>query len=199
MRLHLIMFLSILVSCTVDKKQNPGTGELKQKDSLKQLELNQLKNSIAQEGSIKQEDNELIGMWQNSPEIGSGYTNHYEFFKNGDFTFNYNEMICDNRDINYSGTWELINDNDLKLTIKKKTMIIGGKLVPTGGAGSCASDYYIEGGEVKTQDLNDFKYQEIILSSVTIDTEKRDLKTRKFNKEQFWKIKDSASLEEDGN
>lgn len=132
-------------------------------------------------------------MWQDSPEIASGYTDYYKFFDNGDFSFNYNEMICDKRSIKYSGTWELINDDNLKLTIKKKTIVVGGKLVSTEGTGSCASEFQIEGGELKTVELKDFETQDIKLSLITVDSEKRNLKTRYFDERQFWKLRDDPA------
>ncbi len=136
---------------------------------------------------------ELIEMWQDSPEVASGYTDYYKFFDNGDFSFNYNEMECDKTTIDYSGTWELINDSELKLTIKKKRIIVGGKLVPTEGTGSCASEFYIEGGELKTVELKDYEVQNISLSLTTIDTEKGNLKSRAFDKRQFWKLGDDPA------
>jgi hypothetical protein len=136
---------------------------------------------------------ELIGMWQDSPEIASGYTDYYKFLDNGDFSFNYNEMECDKRTIDYSGTWELINDSELKLTIKKKRIIVGGKLIPTEGAGSCASEFYIEGGELKTVELKDYEIQNISLSLTTIDREKGNLNTRTFDKRKFWKLGDDPA------
>ncbi len=165
MRFQSIVIILIFFSCTTEKKRVSDTADKK----------------------------ELIGMWQDSPEIASGYTDYYKFFDNGDFSFNYNEMICDKRTIDYSGTWELMTSDDLRLTIKKKTIVVGGKLVSTEGAGSCASEFQIEGGEVKTIELKYFETQVIKLSFITVDSEKRDLKTRTFDKRQFWKLRDDPA------
>ena len=187
MTFRTIIFLLIICSCTVDKK---STGSTTLQESIKNEDNKQV-NSAEQEESETATD--LIGIWQNSPEIASGYTDYYEFFENGDFIFNYNEMICDKRTINYSGTWKLEGNDSLKLTIQQVTTVIGGKRVPTLGAGSCASDYYIDGGERKVIDLKDFVHQNIILSFISVDKEKRDLKTRTFDKDRFWKIKDESA------
>lgn len=133
---------------------------------------------------------ELIGMWQDSSQVASGYTDNYRFFENGDFIFGYNEMICDKRTLNYSGTWELNEGDQLKLTIKKKRIVEGGKLVPA--MGSCASEYDIEGGEVRSIELTDFEIQGILLSPITEDKE-RPYVTRTFNKKQFWKLRDDPN------
>jgi len=132
----------------------------------------------------------MIGIWQDSPEIASGYSDHYIFYSNGNFSFNYNQMVCDNRTIRYSGTWKLQRDS-LYLTASDKTVIVGGKLVPTGEAGSCASDYYIEGGEKKTIPFQDV--QTLQLSDITIDSVKYDYKRRTFNGKPFWRIQDEPT------
>ncbi len=129
---------------------------------------------------------ELVGVWQAIPEVASGWADTYQFFDSGEFKFNFSQMICDKRTLDYSGTWELINKDELKLTVKAKTILEGGKLVPA--MGSCGSEYEIEGGEVKIVILNKTEIQIIHLTTVTIDRENRELKTRTLNGKSFWKF-----------
>ena len=135
---------------------------------------------------LTEEENELVGVWQAIPEVASGWANTYQFFDNGEFKFNFSQMICDNRTLDYSGTWELIGKDKLKLTIKAKTILEGGKLVPA--MGSCGSDYEIEGGEVKNVKLAKLEIQDIQLSSTIIDKDNLELKTRRLSGKSFWKF-----------
>jgi hypothetical protein len=134
---------------------------------------------------------ELVGIWQAIPEMASGWADTYQFFDNGDFVFHYNQMICDKRTIDYSGTWELIGTDKLKLTIKARTILVGGKLVPA--TGSCGSDYEIEGGEIKNVELDEPEVQAIQLSTAAIDKENRDLTTRAFAEKPFWRVDDDPA------
>jgi hypothetical protein len=148
--------------------------------------------SCSAENKKSVDSKELVGIWQAIPEIASGWADTYQFFDNGAFTFNYSQMICDKRTLDYSGTWELITADKLKLTINSKTVLEGGKLVPA--MGSCGSDYEIEGGEVKEIKLKNIEVQNIQLSTITVDKEKRDLRTRTFNGQAFWKFDDDPTM-----
>jgi hypothetical protein len=94
-------------------------------------------------------------------------------------------MLCDKRNQSYSGTWELTS-GDLILNATTQTIVEGGELVPA--TGSCASDYEIEGGEVKeTPFTQTFTYSKL---TVTPDTENRELPTITLDQKNFWKLKD---------
>jgi hypothetical protein len=129
---------------------------------------------------------ELVGIWQVIPEVASGWADTYQFFDNGKFIFNYSQMVCDNRTLDYSGTWELMSSNTLKLTIDKRTILDGGKLVPS--MGSCGSEFEIKGGEVKDIKLKDIEIQNVQLSKIATDTVHRELKTRTLDNKSFWKL-----------
>jgi hypothetical protein len=89
----------------------------------------------------------LIGIWQNSPEMAAGWSDNYQFFDNGTFQFNYNQMDCEKRIVYLKGDWTL--DKDIVvLSIKEELIIDGGKLVES--IGSCGSDSTLEGGKKKT-------------------------------------------------
>ncbi|MFZ6010326.1 MAG: hypothetical protein ACOYXT_08245 [Bacteroidota bacterium] len=129
---------------------------------------------------------ELVGIWQAIPEIASGWADTYRFWDNGEFIFHYSQMICDNRTLDYSGTWELTGTENLKLTIKSKTVLEGGKLEPA--MGSCGSDYEIVGGEVKEIKLDRVEVQDIRLSVIALDNKHVDMKTRTVDGRPFWKM-----------
>jgi hypothetical protein len=129
---------------------------------------------------------ELVGIWQEMPDVASGWADTYRFWDNGEFIFHYSQMICDNRTLDYSGTWELTGTDKLKLTIKAKTVLEGGKLEPS--MGSCGSDYEIVGGEVKDIKLDRAEILNIQLSPVTLDNKHADMKTRTVDGRSFWKM-----------
>ncbi len=130
---------------------------------------------------------EFVGIWQDSPEVASGWSDTYQFFDNGEFIYRYNQMVCDKRTLDYSGTWELTDTDKLKIIVNEKTILEGGKLVPS--SESCGSDYEIEGGEEKK--VKDSKTYTIKLSAISVDKKKRDLKTRTFDGKAFWKLEDN--------
>jgi hypothetical protein len=133
-------------------------------------------------------EEEFIGIWQVIPEVASGWADAYRFFDNGKFIFHYSQMVCDNRTLDYSGTWELTDNQNLKLKIDKKTIIEGGKLVPA--MGSCGSDFEIEGGQVKEISLKNIETQTLQISKISSDKKNRDLKMVMFDSKSFWKLED---------
>lgn len=178
MRLFVLLVL-ILVSACARKKQAAA-------DSDHSADTTSL--SVQTSGQKPITTDEMVGVWQESPDVGSGYLDHYKLMSDGSFRFVYNEMICDKRTIGYSGTWQILGDK-LKLSIFTKSVIVGGKRVPTGDAGSCASDYYIEGGEKKDISFKDF--QTITLSEIAVDTAKYDFNRVTFNGKRFWRVSDN--------
>ncbi len=94
-------------------------------------------------GQLKSDS--LSGIWQDMPYIASGWSDNYQFFSDGTFRFNYNQMDCSKRLISKSGKWTIEDTFSLKLTIENYKIIKGGKLVDSDG--SCATDKMIEGGE----------------------------------------------------
>ncbi len=131
---------------------------------------------------------EIIGIWQDSHEVASGWSDTYQFFENNEFIYRYNQMICDKRTLSYSGTWELAGER-LKIKVSEKTVLEGGKLVPA--MGSCGSEYEIEGGEIKT--INYVRTYDMQLSSIIVDKENRDFRTMTFDSKRFWKLKDDPT------
>ncbi|RPH29908.1 MAG: hypothetical protein EHM93_16660 [Bacteroidales bacterium] len=85
----------------------------------------------------------MIGIWQNSPEIASGWSDNYQFFSDGTFRFNFNQMDCQKRMIYYKGNW-IVDKEIIQLTVKEKLIIVGGKMIQS--FGSCGSDSTLENG-----------------------------------------------------
>ena len=127
---------------------------------------------------------DLVGIWQDSPVVAAGWSDTYLFYSDGKFVFHYSQMVCDSRDVSYSGTWELRDEGKLELTIKSKTVIVGGTLVKA--SGSCASEYEIEGGEEKAIEVANPENLLIILSDYMIDTENHSIGTILFNGVRYW-------------
>jgi hypothetical protein len=89
----------------------------------------------------------LSGVWQDMPYIASGWSNTYQFFSDGTFRFNYNQMDCSKRLISKSGDWTILDTVNLRLSIDNYKIIKGGKLIDSDG--SCATEKMIEGGEIQ--------------------------------------------------
>jgi hypothetical protein len=87
----------------------------------------------------------LIGVWQDSPSLGSGWSSNFQFFEDGRFNYNHNQMNCTDSVITESGYYHY-EDGILYLDYDSITYISGGQLIPS--TGSCASEYEISGGEI---------------------------------------------------
>jgi hypothetical protein len=111
----------------------------------------------------------LIGVWQDSRLVASGWTNTFLFFKDGSFKFFYNQMDCSKRIVSYSGKWK-VNEDELDLNVKKKAIIEGGHLELSNG--SCASDSMIVGGVEKVVKLK--PPEEIIYSLSEVYSDNQD-------------------------
>lgn len=87
---------------------------------------------------------DLIGIWQDSPVLGSGFSDTYQFFPDGTYIFNFNQMDCAKTEIWHSGTWQVENKM-LILEIKNLLKIENGELVKVTG-GSCGSEFELING-----------------------------------------------------
>ena len=116
---------------------------------------------FAGSGSAQIQRDSLVGVWQDSKIVASGWTNTFLFFNDGGYKFFYNQMDCSKREVSMSGNWKVKYD-ELKLTVNQKDIIEGGTVELS--IGSCASDSMIVGGIEKTVFL---KPSEKILYSVS--------------------------------
>jgi hypothetical protein len=135
----------------------------------------------------------LVGYWHAAPGIPAGWAERYIFYPNYTFYYGTSTMDGTDRTRSISGTW-FVREGTLCLEITSKSVIIGGKLVPS--TGSIGTDNQIEGGEVTIIDLSEEpEIQEIELGSVeVIENYKYTPETnpyafkRKFGEKYFWKF-----------
>lgn len=88
----------------------------------------------------------LLGVWQDSDVMGSGWSNRYHFFADGHFSFVTSTMDCSSRLRQIDGTWTL-EKGQLKLNKQRVLTFEGGKLEPS--IGSCGTPYELVDYEVK--------------------------------------------------
>lgn len=112
MRIFVLLVLVLVIAC--ERKKQPATDHSADTASVSVPAIGN-SNPITID--------EMIGVWQESPEIGSGYLDHYQFMPDSSFRFVYNEMICDKRTIGYSGTWKIVGDK-LKITISRSRLLL---------------------------------------------------------------------------
>lgn len=96
-----------------------------------------------------QSERSLIGVWQGIPVIGSGWSDNYQFFEDGSFNFNHNQMMCDDSVFTESGSYQL-ESGILTLQFQTITFLTGAELEPS--SGSCASEFELVGGTVITKE-----------------------------------------------
>ncbi len=101
------------------------------------------------ESTLSPVERRLVGVWQDSPVMASGWGDTYLFHHDGKFVFYANQMDCGKRLAAEYGTWRC-EGTVLHLVVTMRMVIEGGKLVPA--SGSCASKYEIEGGKPVMRD-----------------------------------------------
>lgn len=126
---------------------------------------------------------QLVGVWQNSQGVGSGLTDNYQFFDDGTFRFNYNEMDGTKRVLSYSGFWNVYK-NRLHVHISRVTIHIGGRWQPA--TGSIATDYEIVGGRVIAKKISPVEKLSYSLSAFGLEEEVYT--TVMIGNEKFWKL-----------
>ncbi|MCB1025639.1 MAG: hypothetical protein KDB79_14680 [Acidobacteria bacterium] len=125
---------------------------------------------------------ELVGVWQNAPSVGSGMSDNFQFFADGTYKFNYNEMDAAKRLLSHSGKWD-VKEGKLILKIETVELLIGGKLIEAGG--SAASLMEVEGGQVITKRISPTEIVSLSLESFV----KEDLhNTTKIDDVKYWKM-----------
>jgi hypothetical protein len=134
-------------------------------------------------------EQELIGIWQVSPSMASGWDDAYQFFDSGEFIFNTSQMNCEERNRSFAGTWKL-TDTHLELTIRQRVVLEGGQLVESV---ICATAYEIEGGELKTYGLEKSEIKSLSISAITPDEGNMNRDKITLENKPFWKISDDPS------
>ncbi len=128
----------------------------------------------------------LVGIWQDSPVMASGWGEAYQFFPDGKFILNHNQMDCGKRELSLLGTWS-IEKAYLILKVSSRKVVKGGKKVKS--SGSCASEYDIEGGQTVTENLPAPKKIRLKISNTKADAE-FPLPVIGFDKQKYWKLRE---------
>lgn len=105
----------------------------------------------------------LIGVWQDSEVLGSGWSNSFLFFKDGTYKFFSSQMDCSKRLLSFSGKWK-VNDDVMTLTVVERVIVTGGVMVISDG--SCASDSTLIEGTEKTVKVKPKEKMEYSVSKI---------------------------------
>lgn len=111
----------------------------------------------------------ITGVWQDAKVLGSAWSNTYLFFPDGAFRFYFSQMDCKKRIISFSGNWNLADKDVINFYVTEKTVIEGGKLVPS--EGSCASDSMIVNGYEKVYLMDPPEILDYSISEIYRDSE----------------------------
>lgn len=107
----------------------------------------------------------MRGVWQDIPEVASGWGNAFQFFADGRFVFNHSQMDCGKRELSYSGHWRT-TDSGLTVSIEKRRILMGGHMEKA--MGSCASDLQLADAVEKV--LAEVPPRERVVSLGQLDT-----------------------------
>jgi hypothetical protein len=135
----------------------------------------------------------LVGIWHNSPSMGSGWNDHYNFYASGKYKLYYNEMDCAKTISDESGLWTL-KGSTLTLTVKQNTVLKGGHLVPA--TGSCASQQELDGAHPENVVLStpQTRILNLVMPQGSVKWGSETIKldttnpTMLFGKDPFWKF-----------
>jgi hypothetical protein len=121
--------------------------------------------------SLYSQPDSLVGVWQDSENLGSGWSNTFLFFGDGTYKFYANQMDCAKRLMSYYGKWKVSGVEDaILLTIESKVMIEGGRMEKADG--SCGSDSMLTGGTEKIIAVSPNEEMDYSISKVYTDETK---------------------------
>lgn len=135
---------------------------------------------------VEEHPSQLIGIWQAAKAKGAGWSDAYQFFADGTFKFNANQMDCAKREVARDGIWRVSKEN-LVLQTTQKTIINGGKLVAA--TGSCASEQELIDGTQVVEKVSHTEDTVLPLKQIRKDDENERL-TIHIGNAQFWKFDD---------
>ena len=101
------------------------------------------------------EDDPLVGVWQDSRTMATGWSTAYQFFADGTFILNENQMDCAKRLVWSKGGWERTGTDGLELRVTEWLRLEGGRMIESDG--SCVSDSMLVGASEKSTRFEDPK------------------------------------------
>ena len=128
----------------------------------------------------------LVGVWQDAPAMGSGWSNAYQFFSNGTFVFHGSQFDGEKREVSRAGTWR-VRENKLYLSVTRRTVIEGGRRKKA--LGSAGTEYEIVGGIRRVKKVAPPQRSVLPLSAIGKDPANKRLVVR-FGKARYWKFGD---------
>ena len=156
---------------------------------------------LASRAQTRQSEIGLVGIWQVSPDIASGWSDNYQFFADGHFVFNSNQMDCAKREISYAGQWR-VKGNSLSLYISQRKILEGGRFEQA--RGSCGSDLVLLGARLKVIDVTPRKLLTLTLAEarpspgevynpITKKVEWRNIQHILIGGTDYWKLRDNPN------
>lgn len=131
----------------------------------------------------------IPGLWHAMPNLGSGYAEVYQFFDDGTFIFNYNQMDCAKRTISFSGTWNE-GKGQIILTKTERTDWEGGTLVES--MGSCGTPMELIDATLKTTKISPAEAVTLKISEMREGDEDDIYQTvMEIDGETYWKQSDN--------
>ena len=121
--------------------------------------------AVAHSTSHTNEDELLVGVWQDSPTMTSGWSTTYQFFSDGNFILNESQMDCAKRLVWSKGRWTRASKEELELAITEWLRLEGGRMMASDG--SCGSDSMLIGASEKSKTFDEPKSITMSIGSFT--------------------------------
>lgn len=113
----------------------------------------------------------LVGAWQDSENMASGWSNTFVLSADGTYKFFTNQMDCSQRLVSYGGKWRVSDvEEAIHLTVETRRVINGGTMQKSDG--SCGSDSMLTGGTQVNMIVNPAEDMDYALSKVYTDETK---------------------------
>jgi tryptophan-rich sensory protein len=136
----------------------------------------------------------LIGVWQASPVMDSGWSHMYQFFPSGRFNFRISQMDYYAKDRGYSGYWQA-DQNNLELTIMSRTKITNITKANNCESNSCFSVFDAYPGAEATTTVLKYPETKTIMLKFCDSPENKELECLAFGNfadGRFYKFSDDS-------
>lgn len=164
----------------------------KPEQKISEIPLEQIEEFPLEEAPIPQPTSNnsfLVGIWQDMPMMGSGWSNHYNFYPDGRYAYYVSQMKCDKRLVMKTGGW-IVDGDKLVLTTTKEERLVGGTMVKS--SGSCGTPMSLEGATFETIDLAKPIVETAVVTRMKAD-EGYVHETVMLGNQQFWKFDDDPT------